>query len=116
MDETAANGPGPAPEQWRWDDEDDNGPPPPREPGEIFLQLNPESRALLEDEGWFEDENNAGRFDEYKGQYVAIYHKRLYGHGPDPLALRERVVREFDLPAGKIVVEYIHPGFLVTRT
>lgn len=109
MDETAASDQPSPPDVW---DADDDAPPLPREEGEIFLQLNPESRALLEDDGWVEDENNAGRLDEYKGQFIAVYHKRLYGHGPDPLALRERIAREFGLPAEKIVVQYVHPGFL----
>jgi hypothetical protein len=109
MDETAANDQAPQPvDEW---DVDEQGPRLPSPPGEIILNLDPESRAMLEDMSWENEQHNAGAWTEFQGEYIAVYHKRLYGHGPDPLALREQVARNHGLPAGKIVIQYIDHDF-----
>src|SRR6476619_6175942 len=78
------------------DDDIDGIDPGPREPGkEIFLNLDPASRLLLADRAWTIDEGNTGRWAEYAGDFIAVYHKRLLGHGPNPIELRDRMAREY---------------------
>jgi hypothetical protein len=79
------------------------------ETGEIFLILPPEWQEYFADWNWVDDEYNARRWDEYAGNYIAVYHKQLLGHGPDPNELRDRVAREHQLPPGLILTTYIEP-------
>jgi hypothetical protein len=98
----------PIPDEW---DVLGQNPRPPSPPGEIFLDLDPESRAMLADMEWENEQHNAGAWTEFQGEYIAVYHMRLYGHGPDPRALRDQVARDHGLPAGKIVIQYIDRDF-----
>ena len=84
--------------------------PPPGD-GADRLQLTSEEWTLLADKEWAYQEYNAGRWESYRGEYIAIYRKRLVGHGPDLLKLRERVARETGADPDRIAVIYLEPLF-----
>jgi hypothetical protein len=101
------NGAPPVPDDF---DDFDGIDPGPREPGkEVFLDLDPASCELLADMAWTIDEGNAGRWAEYAGDYIAVYHKRLLGNGPRPVELRERVAKQFAVPPDKVAISYVEP-------
>lgn len=83
----------------------------PSDEGGDRLQLTPEGWALLADKEWAYQEYNAGRWESYRGEYIAIYRKRLVGHGPDLLKLREQVAREIGVDPDRIAVIYLEPLF-----
>src|SRR5439155_854053 len=57
----------------------------PADDGVDRLTLTPEWREYLADVKWVNDEYNAGRWQPYAGEYIAVVCKQLIGHGPDLL-------------------------------
>lgn len=86
-------------------------PPPPADDGVDRLQLTPEGWEALADKAWAYEEYNAGRWDTYRGEYAAVYRRRLVGHGPHLLELRADVARETGVRPGRIVIIYLEPLF-----
>jgi hypothetical protein len=74
------------------------------------LQLSPEGWEYLADLKWVNQEYNLGHWNQYVGNYIAVYKKQLLGFGPDLIALRERVTREYNISPDRILTEYIDPG------
>jgi hypothetical protein len=91
--------------------EAESTPTTPPDDGVDQLQLTPEGWGLLADKEWAYQEYNAGRWEPYRGEYIAIYRKRLVGHGPDLLKLREQVARETGVDPDRIAVIYLEPLF-----
>jgi hypothetical protein len=85
--------------------------PPAPADGVVRLQLSPEGWAALADKKWAYQEYNSGRWDQYRGNYAAVYRQQLVGHGPDLLKLREDVARETGVRPGRIVIIYLEPLF-----
>jgi hypothetical protein len=83
--------------------------PPAPADGEDRLQLTPEWREYYADVDWVHEEYNAGRWAQYAGEYIAVVGKKLLGHGPDRLKLRQEVARESGVRPGRIHITYIEP-------
>lgn len=81
----------------------------PPDDGVDRLQLTPEGWETLADWKWVDQEYNAGRWEPYAGEYIAVVRKQLLGHGPSLLKLREDVARETGIPPGRIVITYVEP-------
>lgn len=81
--------------------------PPERWPGEIWLDLDAESRAGLEDLRWIHEQYNRGAFDEYTGQWIAVVRKTLLGHDENLIRLREVVSATHGIPGSRIVTTFI---------
>jgi hypothetical protein len=84
-------------------------PAPAPDDGVDRLQLSPEGWEMLADWKWVDQEYNAGRWEPYRGEYIAVVRKQLVGHGPDLLKLREDVSRETGIQPDRIVTAYVEP-------
>lgn len=109
MDETAANDQPSPPDVW---DTDEQAPPRKGEPGEVFLTLGPETRAALAEMGRVNEQCNAGLWDAYAGEHIAVANGQLLGHNRDLIKLREQVARDHpEVSVYRLVVLYIPPDF-----
>ncbi len=95
--------------QSKWDDGFDEERIP-QVPDGDKLQLSPEGWEYLADLKWVDQEYNLGHWDQYLGNYIAVYRKQFLGFGPDLLALRERVAREHNVSPSRVLTTYIDPG------
>jgi len=71
------------------------------------LELGPESMAIIADEVWIDEQYNAGAFDDYSGEYIAVVDKKLLGHNKIVQELREAVSRATGIRMGRIVTDFI---------
>lgn len=102
------NGTHPTPDTAPHPDRPDRPDPPERLPGEIWLDLDAESRAGLEDVRWINEQYNRGAFDEYTGEWIAVVRKTLLGHDKSLMRLREAVSATHGIPVSRIVTTYIN--------
>lgn len=84
---------------------------PERLPDEIWLELDAESRAGLDDLRWIHEQDNRGVFDDYSGEWIAVVRKTLLGHDRRLAKLRAEVSAAHGIPSSRIVTTYInrHP-------
>jgi hypothetical protein len=71
------------------------------------LPLTPEGWEYLADLKWVNEQFNLGRWEPYMGNYIAVYRKQLLGFGPDLLALRERMAKEYHVSEDRILTSYV---------
>jgi hypothetical protein len=62
---------------------------------------------ILDDWKWFYSEMEAGRFDRYRGQHIAIVGRQVLGSDSDPLRLRDTIADQHHLHPNRVVVTYI---------
>lgn len=95
-----------------------NGPAPPAAPprptsdpdpaaGDLFMELDEEGQAALNDEVWIGEQYNLGGFDAYRGEYIAVVGKKVLGHSKNLFKLREDVTAATGIPASRIVTTLI---------
>ncbi len=77
------------------------------EPDTLVVELSDEGKAALDDRRWVSRQLNLGTFDEFGGQYVAVVGKKVLGHDPDLLKLREVVTAETGIPVKRIVTRLV---------
>ena len=80
-------------------------------PEEIFLELDKEGQAALEDMKWIEEQSNHGAFESYRGEYTAVAHKTLVGHDKSLKQLRKNASEATGLDVNRIVTTFIAPIF-----
>jgi hypothetical protein len=73
-------------------------------PAEEELYPYPE---ILADWQWIFDEYGTGRFEPYRGQFIAVYNQQVLGSGPRPSELREAVAAEHHLDPDRLAVTFI---------
>ena len=77
---------------------------------EIVVKLPPDCRNSVTDRIWFEEQYNRCELGQYRGNFVAIYNAKIYGHGPHNGELRDRVCKEFNINPHRLVVMYVEPS------
>lgn len=86
-------------------------PPRPTDPdpaaGDLFMELDEEGQAALDDANWINEQYNSGGFDAYRGEYIAVVGKRVLGHSKSLFQLREDVTAATGIPASRIVTTLI---------
>ena len=78
-----------------------------RAAGDLFMELDEEGQAALDDENWINEQYNRGGFDAYRGEYIAVVGKQVLGHSKNLLKLREDVTAATGIPASRIVTTLI---------
>jgi hypothetical protein len=59
------------------------------------------------DWNWAHQQHEAGRLDEFRGEFVAVLQGRVIGHGSDPADLRQRLAGKHAVDPERLVVLYV---------
>jgi hypothetical protein len=62
---------------------------------------------LLDEWRWIYQERQTERFDQYRGQHIAVLGKRVWASGSDPELLRDHVALKYQLDPDRLVIAYI---------
>ncbi|MCI0699496.1 MAG: hypothetical protein L0241_00225 [Planctomycetia bacterium] len=92
-----ANGVDPRPDLPRWEEGPDK------------LPLTIWWREYIRDLRWIEEQFRLGAWEQFAGNYIAVWDKRLIDYGPDLLALRERLKHMSGINPAHVAVTYVEP-------
>lgn len=80
------------------------------EPGPDKLPLSISWRECIRDMRWIERQRNSGGFDQYAGNYIAVWEERVIAFDPDLSALRARVKELLGDLSGRATTRYLRPA------
>jgi hypothetical protein len=63
--------------------------------------------ALLDDWWWMAQERAQGRFDEYRGQHIAVLGRKVVGADRNPMRLRSAMAAALNVDPERLVIAYI---------
>jgi hypothetical protein len=76
-------------------------------PGPLGGEKDALPEELLDEWQWIYQERQTERFDQYRGQHIAVLGKKAWATGSDAEVLRDHVALKYQLDPDRVVIAYV---------